>query len=177
MASFKDNAESELLTVLPKDPREVRAFLSAAAKQGGYIHIVGRRRNLVFGLSSYAECLAVVELLKTMYPTEFEISAEHVKAGMKKGSTAFSVSVPTGFAAQALRTRLSTSMPSSGASACTAACAGHRMSRRGAPCGWRRRTSSSRGGSGTAASGTPPSSSPKSSSNSRLRRSSRWDSR
>ena len=52
MASFKDNAESELLTVLPKDPREVRAFLSAAAKQGGYIHIVGRRRNLVFGLSS-----------------------------------------------------------------------------------------------------------------------------
>lgn len=102
MASFKDNAESELLTVLPKDPREVRAFLSAAAKQGGYIHIVGRRRNLVFGLSSYAECLAVVELLKTMYPTEFEISAEHVKAGMKRGSTAFSVSVPTGFAAQAV---------------------------------------------------------------------------
>ena len=102
MASFKDNAESELLTVLPKDPREVRAFLSAAAKQGGYIHIVGRRRNLVFGLSSYAECLAVVELLKTMYPTEFEISAEHVKSGMKKGSTAFSVAVPTGFTGQAV---------------------------------------------------------------------------
>lgn len=102
MASFKENAENELLTVLPSEDRDVRAFLSAAAKQGGYIHITGKRRNLVIALSSYAECLAVVRLLKKLYPTEFEISAEQVKAGMKKGSTAFTVAVPTGFARQAV---------------------------------------------------------------------------
>ncbi len=102
MASFKDDAERELLTVLPDDARGVRAFLSAAAKQGGFLHLVGKRKNLVFVLSSYEECLAVVKLLRVLYPTEFEISAEHVKSGMKKGSTAFSVAVPTGFTGQAV---------------------------------------------------------------------------
>ena len=102
MASFKDDAERELLTVLPDDARRVRAFLSAAAKQGGFLHLVGKRKNLVFVLSSYEECLAVVKLLRVLYPTEFEISAEHVKSGMKKGSTAFSVAVPTGFTGQAV---------------------------------------------------------------------------
>ena len=102
MASFKENAEKELLTVLPSEGRDVRAFLSAAAKQGGFIHIVGKRRNLVFGLASYAECLAVVELLRILYPAEFEITAEHVRSGVKKGRTEYSVSVPTGFTAQAV---------------------------------------------------------------------------
>ena len=102
MASFKENAENELLSVLPSEDRDVRAFLSAAAKQGRYIHISGKRRNLVIGLSSYAECLAVVGLLKRLYPTEFEISAEHVRTGMKKGSTSYAVAVPTGFAGQAV---------------------------------------------------------------------------
>lgn len=102
MASFKENAENELLSVLPSEDRDIRAFLSAAAKQGGYIHISGKRRNLVIGLSSYAECLAVVGLLKRLYPTEFEISAEHVRTGMKKGSTSYAVAVPTGFAGQAV---------------------------------------------------------------------------
>lgn len=102
MASFKDNAAKELLSVLPSEAQDVRAFLSAAAKQGGYIHIVGKRRNLVFNLESYDECLAVVKLLRTLYPSEFEISAERVRSGVKKGSTAFSVSVPTGFARQAV---------------------------------------------------------------------------
>ena len=102
MAPFKDNAAKELLSVLPSEAQDVRAFLSAAAKQGGYIHIVGKRRNLVFNLESYDECLAVVKLLRTLYPSEFEISAERVRSGVKKGSTAFSVSVPTGFAGQAV---------------------------------------------------------------------------
>ena len=102
MASFKENAENELLSVLPSEDRDIRAFLSAAAKQGGYIHISGKQRNLVIGLSSYAECLAVVGLLKRLYPTEFEISAEHVRTGMKKGSTSYAVAVPTGFAGQAV---------------------------------------------------------------------------
>ena len=102
MASFKDNAEKELLTALPESGEEVRAFLSAAAKQGGYLHMVGRRRNLVFGLSSYEECLAVVRLLRVLYPSEFEISASRIKTGSKKGNTEFSVAVPTGYAAQAV---------------------------------------------------------------------------
>lgn len=102
MASFKEQAEAELLTVLPSEGKDVLAFLSAAAKQGGYIHISGKRRNLVFTLSSYAECIAVVGLLKKLYPGEFEISAEHVKSGAKKGSTAYSVAVPSGFVTQAV---------------------------------------------------------------------------
>lgn len=104
MASFKENAENELLSVLPSEDRDIRAFLSAAAKQGGYIHISGKRRNLVIGLSSYAECLAVVGLLKRLYPTEFEISAEHVRTGMKKGSTSYAVAVPTGLRGRRWRT-------------------------------------------------------------------------
>ena len=71
MASFKDNAAKELLSVLPSEAQDVRAFLSAAAKQGGYIHIVGKRRNMVFNLESYDECLAVVKLLRALYPSEF----------------------------------------------------------------------------------------------------------
>lgn len=102
MASFKDNAEKELLTTLPSDEQGVRAFLSAAAKQGGFLHIVGRRRNLVFNLASYEQCIAVIGLLKMLYPSEFEMSAEHIRSGMKKGGTSFSVSVPTGFTAQAV---------------------------------------------------------------------------
>lgn len=102
MTSFKENAENEILTVLPSEEKDVRAFLSAAAKQGGYIHITGKRRNLVVSLSSYAECIAVVGLLKKLYPTEFEISAEQVKSGIKKGSTAYTVAVPTGYVMQAV---------------------------------------------------------------------------
>ena len=100
--TFKENASNELLTVLPADEKGILAFLCAAAKQAGSINICAKRKNLVFALSSYAECLAVVDMLKTLYPTEFEISMEHVKSGSRKGSTSYSVAVPTGFTKQAL---------------------------------------------------------------------------
>ena len=62
--TFKENASNELLTVLPADEKGILAFLCAAAKQAGSINICAKRKNLVFALSSYAECLAVVDMLK-----------------------------------------------------------------------------------------------------------------
>ena len=102
MSSFKENAAKELLTVLPSEREEELAFLCAVTKQAGYLHITGKRKNLVFALSSYEECLAVTGMLKDFYPTEFEIAVEHIKSGVKKGGTAYSVAVPTGFARQAI---------------------------------------------------------------------------
>lgn len=102
MGTFKENAVNELLTVLPSDGRDKLAFLCAAAKQSGSINIRGKRSNLVFALSSYEECLALVGVLKSLYPTEFEISAEHVKSGAKKGTPNYTVAVPSGFTKQVL---------------------------------------------------------------------------
>ena len=102
MTTFKDNAITELLDILPRSGESVTPFLCALAKQAGSINICGKRKNLVFALSSYAECLVVVEMLKSVYPTEFEISAEHVKSGVRKGSVSYTVAVPTGFTKQIL---------------------------------------------------------------------------
>lgn len=84
MSSFKENAAKELLTVLPSEREEELAFLCAVTKQAGYLHITGKRKNLVFALSSYEECLAVTGMLKDFYPTEFEIAVEHIKSGVKR---------------------------------------------------------------------------------------------
>lgn len=102
MGTFKDNAINELLTVLPVSDCGKLAFLCAAAKQAGSISIRGRRSNLVFALSSYGECLALVDVLKALYPTEFEIGAEHVRSGVRKGAVGYTVSVPSGFTKQVL---------------------------------------------------------------------------
>lgn len=102
MSTFKEKAVTELLTVLPADQKGVTAFLAGAARAAGALHMRGKRCNLVLSLPSYEACLAVVDLLKLLYPSEFEVTAEHVKSGVRKGSTDFSVSVPTGFTRQAL---------------------------------------------------------------------------
>lgn len=102
MSTFKEKAVSELLTVLPADQKGATAFLAGAARAAGALHMRGKRCNLVLSLPSYEACLAVVDLLKLLYPSEFEVTAEHVKSGVRKGSTDFSVSVPTGFTRQAL---------------------------------------------------------------------------
>ena len=102
MSTFKEKAATELLTVLPADQKGATAFLAGAARAAGALHMRGKRCNLVLSLPSYEACLAVVDLLKLLYPSEFEVTAEHVKSGVRKGSTDFSVSVPTGFTRQAL---------------------------------------------------------------------------
>ncbi len=96
--SFKDSAREELLGVLPKKREEIVAFLSALAKSCGSIEIAKKRYNLCFWLADYDEGLKVVELLKTLYPAEFELSLDKTKAGAE----ACSVQVPSGFSKQAI---------------------------------------------------------------------------
>ena len=96
--SFKDSAREELLGVLPKKREEIVAFLSALAKSCGSIEIAKKRYNLCFWLADYDEGLNVVELLKTLYPAEFELSLDKTKTGAE----ACSVQVPSGFSKQAI---------------------------------------------------------------------------
>ncbi len=96
--SFKDSAREELLGVLPKKREEIVAFLSALAKSCGSIEIAKKRYNLCFWLADYDEGLKVVELLKTLYPAEFELTLDKTKTGAE----ACSVQVPSGFSKQAI---------------------------------------------------------------------------
>lgn len=96
--SFKDSAREELLGVLPKKRDEIVAFLSALAKSCGSIEIAKKRYNLCFWLADYDEGLKVVELLKTLYPADFELSLDKTKTGAE----ACSVQVPSGFSKQAI---------------------------------------------------------------------------
>lgn len=96
--SFKDDARKELLGVLPTKRDEVTAFLSALCKACGSIEIAKKRCNLCFWLDDYDEGLKVVELLKVLYPADFELSLDKTKTGAE----ACSVQVPSGFSKQAL---------------------------------------------------------------------------
>ncbi len=95
--SFKDDARRELLGVLPKNHDEIIAFLSALCKTCGSIEIVKKRCNLCLWLDDYEEGLKVVELFKTLYPVDFELSLDKTK----NGAEACSVQVPSGFSKQA----------------------------------------------------------------------------
>ena len=97
--SFKDNARKELLGVLPKNRDEIIAFLSALCKTCGSIEIAKKRYNLCFWLDDYDEGLKIVELFKTLYPAEFELSLDKTKTGAE----ACTVQVPSGFSKQALQ--------------------------------------------------------------------------
>ena len=79
--SFKEAARKELLGVLPTDKDEIVAFLSALSKTCGSIEIVKKRLNLCLSLDTYDEGVKVVELFKTVYPAEFELSLEKSKTG------------------------------------------------------------------------------------------------
>lgn len=78
------------------------AFLSAAFKSAGVLNCTRRRWNLALNLQSYQECLYIVDMLKSIYPTDFEIEAEQIKSGVKKGTTQYSVIMPSGYTKQAL---------------------------------------------------------------------------
>lgn len=100
--TFKDYAHDEMLGVLPKDRESTVAFLSALSKCAGSIEIVRKRLNLCLQLDSYQEGLKIVELFKSLYPTEFELSLDKAKGGVRAGAEICTLQVPIGFSKQVL---------------------------------------------------------------------------
>ncbi len=100
--TFKDKAHSELLATLNFDKCCTTAFLSALAKGAGTIEFSKRRMNLCVHLDTYEQGLRVVELFKQLYPADFELSLDHVKAGARMGKEMCTLQVPSGFSKQAI---------------------------------------------------------------------------
>lgn len=100
--TFKEYAHNELLGVLPLKKCCKTAFLSALSKCTGSIEIVRKRVNLCLQLETYEQGLRVVELFKSLYLAEFEISLEKAKSGVRSGLQICAVQVPVGFSKQAL---------------------------------------------------------------------------
>lgn len=101
--SFKDDAHSELLGVLPVSHDEIIAFLSALSKACGSIEIVKKRLNLCLQLDSYEEGVKIVDLFKQIYPADFELSFDKAKGGVRQGAQVCVLQVPSGFSKQALQ--------------------------------------------------------------------------
>lgn len=97
--SFKDSARAELMEALPQKREEITAFLSGLARTCGSVEISNKHLNLCFMLQAYEEGLKVVDLLKTLYPTNFELTLDKSKTG----GEACKVQVPQGFSRQALK--------------------------------------------------------------------------
>ena len=100
--SFRNSVVEEIISTPITDGDNVFALVSAIAKNAGVILINKRRINLVMSVDSYAVAMYLVEALKSVYPTEFEISCDEIKSGPKKGERAFTVAVQTGFTKQVL---------------------------------------------------------------------------
>ena len=100
--SFRNSVVEEIISTPITDGDSVFALVSAIAKNAGVILINKRRINLVMSVDSYAVAMYLVEALKRVYPTEFEISCDEIKSGPKKGERAFTVAVQTGFTKQVL---------------------------------------------------------------------------
>ena len=49
------------------------------------MNIAKKRINLVMSVDTYGVAMYLVEALKSVYPTEFEISCDEIKSGAKKG--------------------------------------------------------------------------------------------
>ena len=100
--SFRNSVVEEIISTPITDGDSVFALVSAIAKNAGVILINKKRINLVMSVDSYAVAMYLVEALKSVYPTEFEISCDEIKSGPKKGERAFTVAVQTGFTKQVL---------------------------------------------------------------------------
>ncbi len=98
MKNFKEYAHNELLSYLPSSKGEVMAFLSAIAKVKGSIEIVKKRLNLCLQLDTYEGGLKIVDLFKSLYPAEFELSLQKGKNGQE----ICTLQVPIGFSKQVL---------------------------------------------------------------------------
>lgn len=100
-ATFKEDAKNEMLSVLPSALCCKKAFLSAIAKASGTLEGTGRRQTLCIAIDSLAAAERIAELLKTLYPTDFTVS-EHVQKIAGVDRHAYKVSIPHGYANQAL---------------------------------------------------------------------------
>lgn len=98
MKNFKDYAHNELLSYLPTSHDEVMAFLSAVSKVKGSIEIVKKRLNLCIQLDTYDGGVKIVDMFKSLYPAEFELSLQKGKNGQE----ACILQVPVGFSKQVL---------------------------------------------------------------------------
>lgn len=98
--NFKEEVQNEIMTTLPKDNEEALAFLAGLAKSVGTLEIVAKRVNLCLALDSFEQGMAVVEELKKLYPTEFEITLPSQKEGVKSAHCL--VQAPQGFSKQIL---------------------------------------------------------------------------
>lgn len=101
--NFREIAIRELTSSPVPTGKSACAFISAVAKNAGYIHINGKRKNFVISVDGYGEALYLVSVLKELYPSEFEISADEIKSGSKKGERAFTVAVQSGYVTQLLQ--------------------------------------------------------------------------
>ncbi len=101
--NFKDQVIGEIISTPVEDNDSAFALISAIAKNAGIITINKKRVNLVMAVDSYEVAIYLVETLKSVYPTEFEISCDEIKSGSKKGERAFTVAVQTGFTWQVLQ--------------------------------------------------------------------------
>ena len=100
--SFRNSVVEEIISTPITESDSVFALVSAIAKNAGVILINKKRINLVMSVDSYAVAMYLVDALKSVYPTEFEISCDEIKSGQKKGERAFTVAVQTGFTKQVL---------------------------------------------------------------------------
>jgi DNA-binding protein WhiA len=100
--SFRNSVVDEIVAMPLEKGDGIFAFISAIAKNAGVVNISKKRINLVMSVDSYAVAMYLVEALKSVYPTEFEISCDEIKSGAKKGERAYSVAVQTGFTKQVL---------------------------------------------------------------------------
>ena len=100
--SFRNTVIDEIIASPIEKGDGVFAFISAIAKNAGVVNISKKRINLVMSVDTYGVAMYLVEALKSVYPTEFEISCDEIKSGAKKGERAYSVAVQTGFTKQVL---------------------------------------------------------------------------
>lgn len=100
--SFRNAVVNEIIASPLEKGDGVFAFISAIAKNAGVVNINKKRVNLVMSVDSYPVAIYLVEALKSVYPTEFEISCDEIKSGTKKGERAYTVAVQTGFTKQVL---------------------------------------------------------------------------
>ena len=83
--SFRNIVVDEIIASPIAKGDEVFAFISAIAKNAGTVNIAKKRINLVMSVDTYGVAMYLVEALKSVYPTEFEISCDEIKSGTKKG--------------------------------------------------------------------------------------------
>lgn len=102
-ATFKENSKRELLAALPSGECCKAAFLSALFKVSGTLEGTGRRQTLNLRLDTYEAARKISDMLQSIYPVECPITApDSERGGFDKEKRTYKVTIPQGFAKQAL---------------------------------------------------------------------------